>query len=82
MTFSEDADTWVSTYVCVERSVGRIRGDGTPQVYVNFPKGNHADPDSKDTVVANEDYIEGKYQKFLFDRHEIEKNVRSTIYLP
>jgi hypothetical protein len=81
MTFDEDADTWVSTYVSVERSVGRFREDGTPEVYVNFPVGNHADPDSVDTLTANEHYIEGRYRKLLFLREEIEANLRTRIGL-
>ena len=81
MTFEEAADTWVSTYVSVERSVGGFHADGTPQVYVNFPVGNHADPDSADTLVANADYIEGRYRKFLFSRDEIEANLRARFGL-
>jgi len=81
MSFQEDEDTWVSTYVSVERSVGRFLEDGIPEVYVNFPVGNHADPDSADTLAANDDYIEGRYRKFLFGRNEIEENLRTRIRL-
>ncbi len=81
MTFAEELDEWVSTYVSVERSVGRFGPDGTPEVYVNFPVGNHADPDSADTLAANDDYIQGRYRKFLFQREEIEENTRERIEL-
>ena len=79
--FSETAATWTSSYVAVERSVGTFAPDGTPQMYVNFPVGAHADPASPDTLAANSDYIEGRYRKLLFRRAEIEADARERILL-
>lgn len=81
ISFDESAAEWVTTYVSVERSVGTFTEDGTPEVWVNFPVGNHADPYSDDTIAANDDYIEGRYRKFLFLRHEVEAAVRERIAL-
>jgi penicillin amidase len=67
-----ETDEWVTTYVSIERSVGSFKEDGTPEVWVQFPLGAHADPDSPETTQANDDWINGNYQKFLFDRDEIE----------
>ena len=81
IAFSETAETWTSSYVAVERSVGTFAPDGTPEVYVNFPVGAHADPASEDTLAANSDYIEGRYRKLLFRRAEIEADARDRILL-
>jgi len=79
ISFDPDADEWVTHYISVERSVGRFDEDGQPEVFVNFPVGNNADPDSADTQAAINDYMQGNYNKFLFDRTEIEANLRETI---
>jgi hypothetical protein len=63
----------------VERTVGQFDDNGNPEVFVNFPVGNHADPDSADTQAAVDDYMNVVYRKFLFDRSEIEANLRETI---
>ena len=79
--FSEFTNEWATSYVSVERSVGTFAPDGTPEVHVNFPVGNHADPDSPDTAAANSDYVEGRYRKLLFRRGEIEAALRERIEL-
>jgi penicillin amidase len=79
MSFDPDADEWVTHYVSVERTVGQFDDNGNPEVFVNFPVGNHADPDSADTQAAVDDYMNVVYKKFLFDRSEIEANLRETI---
>src|SRR6185503_6395597 len=71
LDFPADASKWVGSVVSVERSVGTIAEDGTPEAYVAFPVGAHADPTSADTEAANTDYIEGGYRKLLFRRAEI-----------
>lgn len=81
IAFDANADRWASNYVPVERTVGTFAADGTPEVYVNYPVGNAADPASFDTQRANEDYIEGRYHKFLFDRSEVEDGLRKRIVL-
>jgi len=81
ISFEENADKWVSNYVSVERTIGTFASDGAPEVYVNYPVGNIADPASVDTLTANDDYIEGKYRKFLFNRAEIEAALRQRIVL-
>ena len=81
ITFAEDADAWVTTYVPVERMVGTFAADGTPEVFVNFPVGGRADPADPDTQVANDDYVEGRYRRLLFDRVEIEAAARERIVL-
>ena len=81
IVFSETAETWTSSYVAVERSVGTFAPDGTPEVHVNFPVGAHADPASPDTISANSDYIEGRYRKLFFRRAEIEADARERILL-
>ena len=81
ISFSEEADRWVTTYVSVERTVGTFAKDGTPEAYVNFPVAAHADPYSSETMTANEDYIEGRYRKLLFRRAEIEAAAQRRIEL-
>jgi hypothetical protein len=71
----------VSSYASVERSVATFGADGTPEVWVNYPVGPNADPASADTAAANEDYIEGRYRRFLFRRAEIEATARERIDL-
>jgi acyl-homoserine lactone acylase PvdQ len=81
ISFSPWADRWVSNYVSVERTIGEFAADGTPVVYVTYPVGNLADPNSGDTQAANADYIEGRYRRFLFSRDEIEGALRDRIVL-
>ena len=81
ISFKEYADKWVSNYVSVERTIGTFAPDKTPEVWVNYPVGPAADPQSRDTQLANEDYIEGRYRKFLFSRSEVEQALRERIVL-
>ena len=81
IAFSPWADEWPSSYVPVERSLGTFAADGTPELHVTFPVAAHADPESPESVGANEDYIEGRYRKLLFRRHEIEAAARERFAL-
>ena len=63
---------WVSDYGPVERLVGRVGDGGTPELWVNFPLGNVADPASPHFDDMLEDWVEGRYRKLAFDRGEVE----------
>lgn len=73
ITFGPDAERWVTRYVSVERTVARIADDGTPEAWINYPLGPHADPDSETTAAALGDYVEGRYRRLRFDRTEVEE---------
>jgi acyl-homoserine lactone acylase PvdQ len=81
ISFSEEAEKWVSNYVSVERTVATFAPDGTPEAWVNHPVGNAADPASSDTLLANDDYVEGRYRRFLFSRADIEAALRERVVL-
>ncbi len=63
----------------VERTVARIGDDGTPEAWINYPLGPHADPASPATEAALEDYVEGNYRRLRFDRAEIEADAAHRI---
>ena len=81
ITFAPGADTWATTWVSAERTVFTFDEDGTPQAWVNYPTGPEADPDSSRTRRASHNYIEGTYEKMLFEREEIEANVSGRLML-
>jgi penicillin G amidase len=65
-------DQWVSDYGPVERLVGRFGDDGTPEVWVNFPLGNVADPASPHFDDMLGDWLDGNYRKLAFTRSEVD----------
>ncbi|MDW8361726.1 MAG: penicillin acylase family protein [Myxococcales bacterium] len=54
------------------RAVYRIRDDGTPEVWANFPRGNVGDPRSPHFSDLLEDWVEGRYRRLPFRRDEVE----------
>ncbi len=69
------ADTWTSSYGSVARITARFDDDGRPETFVNFPIGNVADPSSRFFDNAGDDWVSGSYEKFLFERAEVEANL-------
>ena len=69
---SDPADLWVSQYGPLLRLLGRFKEDGTPEIRLNWPLGNVAEPDSPHANDATEGWVEGQYRTFLFTRQEIE----------
>jgi penicillin amidase len=63
---------WVSDYGPVERLVGRFGDEGMPEVWVNFPLGNVADPASPHFDDMLDDWLNGKYRKLAFARTEVD----------
>jgi penicillin G amidase len=65
-------ERWISDYGPVERMVGRFSEDGIPEIWVNFPLGNVADPASPhfDDMLGN--WLDGRYEKLAFSRAEVE----------
>ncbi len=75
------ADQWVSRYGPAERMVGSFADDGTPELWVNFPVGNVADPASPHFDDHMQGWLDGKYEKVPFKRAEVEARVqmRTTV---
>ncbi|MBK8266329.1 MAG: penicillin acylase family protein [Nannocystis sp.] len=46
--------------------------DGTPRSWLNFPRGNSGDPESKHWADTLEDWVEGRYLPLAFSREEVE----------
>ena len=73
------ADEWVSTWIPMDRLVSTFDQSGQPEVYVNFPMGNVADPESEHFDDLLEDWLDGRYRKLLFEREAIVADGRRTI---
>ncbi len=76
------AEQWVSHWGPIERQVMRFRDDGTPEAYANFPMGNVADPAGPHFDDELENWLEGRYEKILYERSEIEAALESRYEIP
>ena len=65
----------------VFRVVTRFAEDGTPESFVNFPRGNSGDPDSPHFSDTLSDWIEDKYSYYPYRRNEVEAATESVITL-
>lgn len=65
----------------VFRSVTRFAADGTPESFVNFPRGNSGDPKSPHFGDTLSDWIEDKYSYYPFRRNEVEAATESVVTL-
>jgi penicillin amidase len=82
ISFADDAPRWTTSYVSVERSVFAFGDDGVVDLYASYPVGNAADPDSPETRVANDDYVNGRYRKLYFRRADVDAHVASRTVIP
>ena len=55
--------------------------DGTPQSWLNFPRGNSGDPTSAHWGDTLEDWVEGRHVRVPFSRAEVEAEVESRTTL-
>jgi penicillin amidase len=72
-------EQWISDYGPVERLTGRFGDDGKPEVWVNFPLGNVADPASGHFDDMLGDWLDGKYRKLAFARSEVDARAERTL---
>lgn len=63
---------WVSNFGPLLRLLGQFKEDGTPEIRLNWPKGQVAEPDSPHHDDHTQDWMTGEYKTFLFSRDEIE----------
>jgi penicillin amidase len=70
ISFGEDAETWATTWVSVERSIARFDDEGRPELWVSYPLAARAEPQADSALM--EDYLEGRYRRMLTDRADIE----------
>lgn len=74
-------EKFVSDYGPVERLTGRFDADGVPELWVNFPLGNVAEPKSPHFDDMLEDWVEGRYRKLAFSRAEVDARAEKTVWL-
>lgn len=65
----------------VFRSVTRFLDDGTPETYMNFPRGNSGEPGSPHFADTVEDWRNGVYTKYPYSRAEVEATQPTRIVL-
>jgi acyl-homoserine lactone acylase PvdQ len=56
--------------------------DGVPEAWANFPMGNVGDPASPHFDDELDAWVEGSYEKLLFERAEIEAAEERRVVLP
>ena len=56
----------------VFRLVTRFQDDGTPEAFINFPRGNSGDPESPHFADTLEDWRTGTYTKYPYSRDEVD----------
>lgn len=64
-------EKWVSDYGPVERLTARFTDDGRPELWVNFPMGNVADPKGTHFDDKLDGWVNGEYFRFPFTKEEI-----------
>ena len=69
---TEVVDRFESTDGPVFRLVTRFQDDGTPEAFVNFPRGNSGDPASPHFTDTLEDWRNGVYTKYPYSRAEVD----------
>jgi hypothetical protein len=82
LSFGEDDATWVSTYVSVERSVGRFADDGVPEVWITMPFTGAAEPGDAASESALDHYLRVEHQPLLFRRGDVEARAARRRELP
>lgn len=65
----------------VFRAVTQFGEDGTPEMFVNFPRGNSGDPASPHWADTLEDWRAGTYTKYPYSRAEVEAATESKYTL-
>lgn len=65
----------------VFRVVTQFAEDGTPEAYMNFPRGNSGDPESPHWADTLEDWRTGTYTKYPYFRDEVEAVTETTVVL-
>ncbi|MBK7823742.1 penicillin acylase family protein [Nannocystis sp.] len=65
----------------VFRVVTRFLDDGTPEAYMNFPRGNSGEPTSPHFADTVEDWRNGVYTKYPYTRAEVEATKPTRIVL-
>jgi penicillin G amidase len=85
--FLDDAGTQVASRFDsrsgpVYRMVARFREDGRAEMSVNWPAGNSADPTSPHFDDMMDEWVEGGFRPFPFDREEVNAATLSTATLP
>jgi penicillin amidase len=77
-----DGSEWASSHVSVERLVASFDESGIPEAWVSFPYASAADPDSAESQVAMEAYVEGEARQLLFHTAEVQADAVRTEVLP
>jgi penicillin amidase len=61
-----------ATDASIYRFVAGFREDGTPEAFVNMPRGVSGDPESAHWDDLHEDWVENRYRPLLFERADVE----------
>ena len=77
----EPDEAWVSNFGPLLRLLGEFHEDGTPQIRLNWPKGQVAEPDSPHHDDHTADWMNGEYKTFLYARDEVEAHAESRYTL-
>ena len=75
------AEKWTTEWIPMDRLVGTFDENGRPHVFINFPLGNVADPNSPHFDDRLDDWLKGEYRELLFDRADIVADAEKTITL-
>jgi penicillin G amidase len=75
-------EKWVSDYGPVERMTARFTDDGRPELWVNFPMGNVADPASGHFEDQMSGWVEGTSFRFPFTADEVAAEAERTFEIP
>lgn len=75
-------ERWVSDYGPVERLAARFGDDGRPELWVNFPMGNVADPASPHFDDALDGWVEGNSFRFPFTADDIAAEAERSYEIP
>lgn len=81
MAFDPDGARWRTTTVAVERHVVEFDGDGRPVLWYATPFRGPGEPEAPANRAALDEYLEGRYQRMLVHRDEIEASAASRIEL-
>jgi penicillin amidase len=65
----------------VFRSVTSFKEDGTPETFMNFPRGNSGDPTSPHFADTVDDWVNGVYKKYPYTRAEVDATKPTRIVL-
>ena len=77
----EVVDQFESNDGAVFRVVTRFQDDGTPEAFVNFPRGNSGEPNSEHFADTLEDWRNGVYTKYPYSRAEVDAALETKIVL-